>query len=445
MNRKTTLLSFTLRKSLWPRWNPAISGVLRIVSVFVCCIVPTLVTFTCERTACAQAKKGFNVPAVDVISLKSGRSLRGLIAPHQNNNDLSIVVSREWFEAANHQAFNAALKQNLANQKSSWMLTCDRISERLKSPELGPHLKFFLEKERERLRTLMSEPNPQEPQFVWVDVRRETIAKVHPASPEGHRLVHLAWKSHLKNVETRDAASLRKELIEKGVDLESPPPDISSELPAREQGEQEWSARMALVDYAMTKPLDFQGMGDKVARVQAGKPVDLGEVLPGFLQQQVLSALGDLAADPVAAKKGTGTTGWMSEATRIAEREGVSGFRVTRVEISSNSSEVTVETMFVVKLPAANWRVIWSSRHSADTSKERPQTEAQIEQDPQLKSVVEVVQSLGLGNENLKRAIRTGAATMQAQREADGTFGEFKNQFLQRLDGPPLFLPGFTP
>ena len=70
----------------------------------------------------------------------------------------------------------------------------------------------------------------------------------------------------MPNVESRDAADLERNLKLRKIDPTITPPDISNRLPARLQDDREWAARMAIVEYALGKPLDFQGTGNILAR-----------------------------------------------------------------------------------------------------------------------------------------------------------------------------------
>ena len=60
-------------------------------------------------------------------------------------------------------------------------------------------------------------------------------------------------------------------------------------------------------------------------------------------------------------------------------------------------------------------------------------------QDPQIRTALDLVKSFGLGgDEQVKLAVRFGAATLEAQKQADSRFFEFRDRYLHRLDGPVL-------
>ncbi len=392
----------------------------------------------------AQPKPaGVGHPAVDVVTLKSGRSLRGVVASQEPNGSVTMVVSREWLGSANPTLLETALKENQDGQRSSWTQARDRIVERQKTPIDSPNLVFFLKQEKERVDQKLADRNLPEIDFLWLDVRHETIAKIARATPDRQKIALLGWNEHLPHVETRDASSLEKELTNRGVKLEVAPVDLSDRIPPRPQSDEEWAARMAIVEYSLAEPLDFQGMGDVLARTREGEPANLGDVLPKILQQQLGSVFKDLINDGRPQQKLKGDSEWLAGAIRQAEREKLHGFRVTRLDIDPNAMRVTVETRFVAKLAESRWRTVWQATETGDGTKPRPQAEARIEQDPQLKTAVDTLKSLGLAEgDMLKQAIRIGAATMATQQAADAKFALFRDAYVRHLDGPPLLITG---
>ena len=102
-----------------------------------------------------------------------------------------------------------------------------------------------------------------------------------------------------------------------------------------------------------------------------------------------------------------------------------------------------METRFIAKLAESRWRTVWQATETGDGTKPRPQAEARIEQDPQLKSAVDTLKSIGLAEgDTLKQAIRIGAATMATQQAADAKFALFRDGYVRHLDGPPLVIVG---
>jgi len=409
-------------------------------SIRRCGLLWILITISQTSPVAAQPKPTANARlAVDVVSLKSGRHLRGAIVWRQPNGTTTMAVSTKWLKESNSKLATTTLAENLEQQKLAWSRTADRINDQLKTVDDAPGLTFFLKQELARLKQLIAKPPEDEPKFVWVDLPPETISKLTPVSPEQRAIAMHGWHEGLNQVESRDATSLAKELKDKGVKLNGPAPDLCDQLPARLQSDLEWTARMAVVEYAVLKPIDFQGMGDTVIRTGDGQPIDLAKILPKLIDQQLGSLLKELNLDGRPPAKTAGNNDWLKSASREAETAKSTGFRVTRLEMAAGNGRVTVETHFVAQLAPGRWETVWQNSVNEDATKPRPQAEQQIEADPQLKPALETLKTIGLVDANVfKQAIRTGAATMAAQNTADGLFSEFRDRYSRRLDGPPL-------
>ena len=376
---------------------------------------------------------------VDVVSLKSGKSLRGAIASQQPNGGLLMAVSTAWLKNSQPALAETALAETVVGRTTAWNQIRDRLTKPQHPPIDSPQLDFFLKQELERIDACIAEKNPLPVEFVWLDVRVDSITKVQRAAPARQRIASFAWKEKLANIETRGAESLQLELTERGVKLEAPSPDLGKLLAARPQDDEEWNSRLALIEYVLVKPLDFQGMGDTLARTSEGQSVNLGEILPKLFKQQFSVLLKDATGDVRPVKKGKESQKWLTVAVRQAEQAKVRGFRVTRLEMDLASSQVTVETRFIARVADKKWKTIWLTKEQGDGTQAHPEMEARIEQDPQFKSALDKVKSLGIADNGLlKLAVRIGAATMAAQQSVDGAFAGFKDRYVRHLDAPPL-------
>lgn len=361
--------------------------------------------------------------AVDVVSLKTGRSLRGAVLYRSSKGDLTVAVSRSWLKQANPPYYEQAAVADAQSQREAWTQTRDRLNSLLESPPDQPRLVFLYRSELERLEELLAKEEPPETLFLVLDLPAASVGRVALADPERRRLALLAWQEEIPDVETRDANSLKQMLVKEGVPLEGPLPDLSDRLPALPQSEREWAARLAIVEYALGKPLDFQGMGSTIVQTGADQPVDLATVLPRLLQEQVGSVLDNLLGNARPAAKPQDDRELLKPAIAVAEKSGSRGFRLTRLQLNAETSQVMVETRFVARLSPDDWQPVWSAVEQADGKQARPAQEEQIEADPQLQSALRTIKTLGLGVEDgLRQAIRVGAATMTAQQAADGRF-----------------------
>lgn len=381
--------------------------------------------------------------AVDVVALKSGRSLRGAVLHRSARGDLSLAVSREWLKKANPEYYDQMALAVRQTQREAWTQTRDRLQTLLQSPPEQPRLAFFYRTEVDRLDELLAHEEPPETPFLILNLAAAAVARTTLAPPERRRLAALAWQEELPDVETRDAGSLKHLLLKAGVPLEGPLPDLSDKLPAQLQSEHEWAARLALVEYALGQPLNFQGMGSTVVQTGTDQPVDLATVLPKLLQEQVGSVLDDLLGNARPAARPQDDRELLQPAIAAAEKAGARGFRVTRLQLNAETSGVLVETRFVARFGPGDWQPVWAAVEQADGTQSRPPQEQQIEADPQLAKALKSIKSLGLGVEDgLRQAIRVGAATMAAQQAADTRFFELRDRYTRRLDGPRLPVGG---
>ena len=285
---------------------------------------------------------------VDVVTLRSGQSLRGGIAWQNPGGTLGMVVPADWYRTANPAKAAAAVSEAIELRRTAWTQARDRITDRLKTAEQAPRLRFFLKQELERIEQRLADANPFEPEFLWFDIPGGMIAKIVRATPDEQRIALIfAWDQRLPNVATRDAGSLKQELVKAGVDLKAAPPDLSDRFPPRPQDDQEWLSRLALVEYGLDQPLDFQGMGTTLVRVREGQPANLADVLPKVLQQQLGSLLKDLQVDGTPAAKSAANDDWLRPAISEAKAAKNHGFRVTRLTIDPAGTRVSVETRFV--------------------------------------------------------------------------------------------------
>jgi hypothetical protein len=380
--------------------------------------------------------------AVDVVSLKSGKSHRGAILARRADGSVVMAVSRAWLQKADPKEFARQSRTENESQQAAWTQTRDRIEKLLADPPESRSLNFFLKQELPRLEQQLKAESPTELPFFILEIPGSHVAKLVPAPPDRQRIAQFAWKEGVKGVETRPAADLRKDLIAAEVDVDGPLPDLSDLLPAREQSEAEWSARLAIVEYTLGESLDFQGIGDSLVRTGGeGQELDLAVLLPKLLTSQVDSLFGDLL-DPGAKPKAQPSPhpNALKPAIAIAEKHQQLGFRVTRLDLNAERLAVTVHTEFVAHLGDGKWEAVWKHVESADGSKVRADAEKRIANDPQVKTVLESLKGFG-ADDAVTQAIRVGAATMAAQQAADAKFYEFRDRYVKRLDGPPLFVP----
>ncbi|MCU0710248.1 MAG: hypothetical protein MUF23_18380 [Pirellula sp.] len=113
-------------------------------------------------------------------------------------------------------------------------------------------------------------------------------------------------------------------------------------------------------------------------------------------------------------------------------------FRASHMEHDILSDQGKVDSVFRVPLDG-DWTTIWRTSVDIDASSVPAETQAQVADDPQVRSLITLAESMGLSSkETLDRALRTGAATMQSQQQVNQQFEFFRQRFQHRLDVPVL-------
>jgi hypothetical protein len=392
---------------------------------------------------------------VDQVAIKAGPRLVGVVLGREADGTIAFAIPRAWLKKTHPQFFDEIARDEATETHAALTELVGRIADWRKARGDEKDLAFFLEREADRvekeLKAIDEGSRVEDAPFMVLDVAPSKIERVVNQPPQRRAVAVAAWREGLADVETRSMASLVQELKRNKIDPVDDPEALLELLPPRRQNEAAWAARKALVEYHFVKPLDFQGTGNVVVRAGDGlKAVDAGQMIAGVMKSLGTGSLADLV-DPPSGKGAKAAANpaaerWLASAARIADSENLTGFRVTRVDQDLAARRVSVETRFVARLPDGDWKTVWQKVETTDASKPRPDIEQQIERDPQVRAALELVKSLGLGGDDeIKLAIRFGAATSQAQKEADSRFFEFRDRYLRRLDGPVLRVAPSSP
>jgi hypothetical protein len=386
--------------------------------------------------------------AVDQVTLKRGPRLLGTVFERSKDGALTVAVSREWLKKAQPKYYDTCAVEAAAVRRAALEQLRDRLVEWSARRADDTKLAFFLQKQTERVHTELAKesddaPSPDGSTFLLLTLSPAQVERVFIQPPSRKQIAIVAWREGLADVETRSAKSLGKELQKMGIDPDRERVDLSERLPVRRQSDTEWAARQALVEYQFRKAADFQGTGEIVFRTGEGaKAPPAGELLRGVLKGQIAAQLSELQPDSVVAKAKPDSETWLKSAVKTAEQEDVSGFRVTRTAPDVTGGRATVESRFVVRTPAGRWETVWRDIETVEAARADKDRVERIAGDPQIKQVLELIRTAGLGDgeAQLQSALRYGAATMQAQEAADARFLEFRDRYLERLEGPPFVL-----
>lgn len=417
----------------------------RIAGLFV--VMMVLVAQSAAVSSLSAAPPGRERFAVDMITLKSGDHFRGAVLT-EVDGQLQIAVPRSWLRKAHPKLHADLAAKEESDRETAQTQLLDRLKQWLAGQPEPEQLAAYLETELDRLirqteqqekrRANQGPDDDSVERFLIVTLPAARIQTRFLQSPANRQVAVLSWREGLKDVEKREVRDLIRELELRRLDPAQEVVDLSDRLPRRPLTDTEWAGRRALVEYHFGHAMDFQGTGQTLFRTDGkGGPPDLSQVLTQVLQDQVQSQLSELLEETRGGRKPAAAPVInLQPAIEQAQREDVRGFRVTQLQLDVNGTRTTVQTQFVAKMPDGQWRAVWSQTIHQNANELRAGHETQIRNDPQVREVLKLAQSLGAGGEAaISTAVRFGAATMEAQQQADRAFFRFRDRNL-RLDSP---------
>lgn len=382
---------------------------------------------------------------VDRVTLEDGE-LRGLVFGVGPQGEIWFATRREWVQK-NHPELATRLEKEQEDRE--WALRADyarRLAQWDKTLPATPaneQLKGYIDQQLSRMDPGFGKDGPAgKGQFILAKLEPKSAKSLVRARPEFQKLVLVAWRERVENVENVSAAALSADLKKDNIGWEKENPDFIDKMPGMPvESEVDWELRKAFLSYFHGKSLNFQGAADAVFEVPEGG-AKLG---PGGLEQ-ILGKLGpgllDNALGGLLGENPRGDTGARAaeQAIRTADQKGVRQFRLTRVDTDLANRRVTVDDRVYARMGGAggdSWKLLHKRDVVADATVARPLVEAQINKDPQAGPLLAQMRQLGFG-EKLDEAIRFGAATLEAKDQADTLFNSSMRLFTRRIDGPPI-------
>lgn len=383
---------------------------------------------------------------VDTVTLRQGKSVRGLIVTGDGQaTPWLMAVERETLRQDNPSLFERQAKQEVQKTTLAYEELKKRLQQELTVADLDAGYKSFLESELQRISTELESIRGQaalKTRFTWLELLQKECSDVRRAPVDAQRVAVWAWNENLADVTKRDRADLERELAQSNIDVKLKLPDLSRELPPRPEAEDSWQSRLSIVRYSMAGGIDFQGSAGvyvKAGRGQAAGIAEIGPLIQQMMGGSIESLLAELDPASKAVQKQNTSGNWFVSVTPQAESLGKREFRITRLDQDPSGQSATVETALVAKMPQRGWQIVWSGKQTRQAADVPAAAEEQIASDPQVKSVLSAISALGLNADaEIKKAIRFGAATMAAQKAADSAFLQFRERYLDRLDGPPM-------
>lgn len=357
----------------------------------------------------------------DRVTLRDGKVLLGLVTSPAAGPRVGfdMLVRRAWAEAhvpdlAAKWIRNAETMRKPAVAERRRRLEAWRVERKAAVGE--DRITGWIDAELKRL----EDPQALDAPLLSVRIGRDGCRSAERNTDAGRRMLALAWTCNLPDPEektpdeARDAVESRG-FVADGADF----PSLDKLTPIVSEPEAKWLARRAATELAVDQGrrfLRYQGLliPDPTDGRKLDAQLDLG------------SALGQIGRllDPDAAASDP-----LEPALARIGREGGVGAVVTRLDMAPDLSRVGVDVALWVR-GERGW-VEYGSRQAVVRPEDVPPGAAEgIGQDPQVQSVFNIAESLGLGAvtaEMKDRDLRMGAATARA-------LGTARAAFAQELD-----------
>lgn len=374
----------------------------------------------------------------DVVRLADGDVVRGQVVRQAADGTLLVATRRAWLEQAEPRLARQAAADEAVQTTAVLKQLATRIDAMLAAPpgRFDESLLAHVRREQARVTAMLEADTPTVPQFMWLSLPGNRVRGVERAEPAWRVLVQWGWHENLDRVETLSQRELATALEQRGIDVAVPPPSLVDRLPPSPQSDDQWQARVALLEDAYGKSVTFQGTGDIVVR--SDREVTIEALLPVVTQMLSgdVGGLLDLLGGAGGGRPAVAQDRWLASARRQAGSDG--HFRATRVQTKPEQGVVEVESAFEVRLADGTWATVWRDRQQVDATQPRAGLEERIAGDPRVGQALQAIKAFGAIDEAaLTEAIRFGAATMEAQEGIDIRFNAFRSDHTLRLDSPP--------
>jgi len=415
-----------------------------------------------QQPKVAPPQKGETV--FHTLELADGTRLVGLVLG-DNPSEIFYACRREWMRT-NDPKYAMRAEAIALEEGRAYEQLRDRLKPLVETSKNEKH-GFFIQQEFERAQNWLDSETHSESELVLLILPKREVKRLQ--LPDTSRRLGFfntavwAWNKHLSEPETTTATSVREELQKQGIglDLIADTPDLGRRFQAIPQSDPEWSARMALVAFSRLRAIEFQGTQGMSIRIEPGKEADVASILQKTLSRQTGSLLGELLGDKISRKDRTPPDASHADASHGPQSQDplAAGtakrwydtprsqlshpdeyyFRTTDVTTDVLLGSVSVRSAFVVKMPDGIWSAVWKTEIDGNASQGRTDSIRQLNEDPQIQSLKNLLGGLGLASdENLNKALEAGAATMQAQQDANHQFEKFRQRYLNQLDLPIL-------
>lgn len=396
---------------------------------------------------------------VDEVITSDGKRFYGIILKNSNRDGLTIMVRRTWFEKTHPEFYRTHLAKESEQEIQAMTNHLFRLEAWWKSRKDNSELVTFVDREMERIEkqreSKQNNPNSELQPFTLLNIPATSLRKVYQQPRDRHHMAGIAWKHDIDRVTSRSVKAIQRDLESKNIDWKQETFDLSDQLTiSQEQSEEQWRARIALVEYQLCQPLDFQGTGSMLIRIDPNQvnvmPGDINAMMKQLMNSNMQSDLNSLlSGNPLLKDLGIGNnfknskpkqeSNWWQNAAKIAESEKINGFLTARVINQTSGNDARVELCFFAYLKPGNWKEVVKIESRASHNDVDAAEVDRINNDPQIKGLLDITRGLGIGSgDMINKAVRHGAATKLALEESRDKFYTFLDRHIKRSDSPPL-------
>lgn len=380
---------------------------------------------------------------VDSVKLDSGKRLYGFLIAQRSDRSIVFAVERRWLKSTHPLLFDEFTDTERTRFEAMRKKRIERIETWIEERPNDRGLVAFLDHELARFTDAESSTLDQK-KFVGIELASTKYRELSKQPTDRRKIAGLAFQYGAENVTTSPVSQLKRELIELGVDIETGVVNLSDEMATTvSESEREWAARKAVVEHVLRKPLEYQGTGGTLIR--KSETVDASALVAQWMGSgggmDAISQLGAELGLPEFKKLAGQDANWWKKATEEGEKDGYCGVAISRLQQNTLSSTVRVEAYFFAIESPGKWFQVAKFSAEANAAEQTAEQLRQIQEDPQVKSVLNTLSGLGLGNQALiDQALRHGAATQKALQNANGQLNAFISLHSRNLDSQPILL-----
>ena len=379
----------------------------------------------------------FNELGVDIVKTPKFE-FRGFVL--QDGQTITLAVDRSWVLAKYPQQ-QETLRALERRRLRPILKQYDERLEEWQQQTRDAALKRTLEQEKKRIVEQHQVPEIDEREFMVLEFKVGEVAQKRLQPNKRKQVAGAAYQNNLDNVAGRSVSSLVRELnqIKKG--WKSEPIDLGYKLTATAHSEREWQVKQAMVEFDVTGSLEFQGEGEMLFE-KSSQP-NLNQILKSMVSNVRGNSISQIGRELGIPEFQTPSpqadpNRWLEKVTRQADKSDVRSVVVKRIVPGKDSDLVTVEAVFLARV-SGKWETIVKRQATARLSEQNRSTMNELRNDPQVESVLKMIEQFGLGGQAdsmLETALRKGAAAKSATEELKQSFDPILNRNAFQLEGP---------